>query len=222
MKHPAIPIPGELPTPLRSFPETLADDVLGLYHRLAEADTLLRRASEASQKARQAERRQAERVLVQLAAQRFELERLLRRILPNLRQAGLSGDVHALELFARRFDQELSRQQIEVLDPVERPLDEALIEVLEVESAVVDPAVAEPRVRETLFPIVFWRGRPIGPGRVISSVPEPQPTKLQPTKPQPTKPQPTKPQPTEPQPDEPQPTEPRPDETASQPSEDSP
>lgn len=155
----------------------MRSEIMTVSTELTEAEDLARRTLARERKARAAEQQESDRALAHLAAERFEFERLLRRIVPAMqRSRKLGKDARALELFARRWDQVLARLELEVQDPAGLPLSDVLAEIVEVESAVPDPALAEVLVRETLFPIVRFKQRVIGIGRVITSVPTPPPS----------------------------------------------
>lgn len=171
MNEKRIPVPDFLPTLFEKPPADLAEQILELYRRLAENARLVKRTIEQARKEREAQRRESDRVIALLASERFELRRLMDRILPAMEGAELDKEAKALSLFARRWDENLRRLRIEVQDPVEQTLSDELTEVLEVESAVSDRSVTEVLVRETLFPIVRFEDRLVGIGKVIASVP---------------------------------------------------
>jgi hypothetical protein len=165
-----IAIPPYLPAAAPQS-ETLAALALTLYREVAAT------AGEAARQ-RQAARHEVERhtretghILGRLAAMRFEFARLLVRIRPQL--AGAAGEdvFRLLDLFARGWDVELERTEIEVRDVNGQPMTDELAERIEVLGAVPDPACSEATVRETLSPLVLWAGRVVGVARVITSVP---------------------------------------------------
>lgn len=171
MNETNIPVPDYLPTPFETPPADLPEQVLELYRRVAENARLVKRTIEQAREAREAQRRESDRVIALLASERFELQRLMDRILPAMKKAELDKEAKALSLFARRWDQDLRRVRVEVQDPVGLPLSDELTEVLEVENTILDRSVTEPSVRETLVPIVRFEDRLAGIGKVITSVP---------------------------------------------------
>lgn len=173
MSRQPLPLPDPLPTVLPGVPGDLAERALALYRRLAAAEAEL--AEERCRAAAEIDRhrREVAATLARLAAQRFELERLLERLLPQLAQAGRDDLGEVLGLFARGWDAELARAGVEVEDLAGEPLTDELAEVVEVEAAVPDPETAAAVVRESLSPLVRWHGRVVAAARVITSVPLP-------------------------------------------------
>lgn len=164
-------LPDDLPAPAAELSASVPELALELYRRVADS---AREAEEHQKKARQEiERstREAGRTLARVAAVRFELGRLLARVLPMLAEANRSDVARILELFARGWDAELERARVEVRDVTGQPLTDELAAVIEVEGAIPDPAVDQAMVRETLSPLVLWAGRVVGVARVITSVP---------------------------------------------------
>ncbi len=118
--------------------------------------------------------REGGRLIARLAAERFEFQRLLDRVLPPIEQGQLPPDLAtALSLQARSWDVELQRMGIEVVDLAGQVLTDPLFEMVEVESAIPDAAVEETVVRKTLVPLVLHEGRVVGVAKVITSVPLP-------------------------------------------------
>lgn len=168
------PVPDFLPEPPDwPAPPDLEEMVLGLYQRVADYARRLD-SSERQAKAREeAHGRKTRRVIALLAAERFEFERLMRRILPDLRAAGADEAVRVLTLYARTWDANLRRSQVEVCDLTGSVLTDELSELVEVESALPDSTVSEPVVRETLSPLVKVEGHVVSLSKVITSVPAP-------------------------------------------------
>lgn len=166
-----IPIPDYLPTSLAEPLPDLAAQVLELYRRAVTAEARLTAEQERTERQLAAQQRAADEVMAALAAPRFELARLCARLLPRLEVTGLAPEARALSLFARAWDQELTRHGVEVCDLSGQELSDELAQVVEVEAAVADPAVRELRVRQTLVPLVKLGGRVVGVARVISSAP---------------------------------------------------
>jgi hypothetical protein len=169
MRH--VALPPYLPAVPLAAPAALPELALELYRKVAAAT---REAEQAQQAARQEVEkftREAGRVLARLAAARFELERLLARLRPELAAAGRDDLGRVLDLFARGWDAELERSRVEVRDVTGLPMTDELAQLIEVEGAVPDVASRETTVRETLAPLVLWAGRVVGVARVITSVP---------------------------------------------------
>jgi hypothetical protein len=165
-----IAIPDYLPDPQAPAPGGLPELALELYRRVGDST---REAEEQQRKARQEieqHTREAGRTLARVAAARFELGRVLARVLPMLAEGGREDVGRILELFARGWDAELERARVEVRDVTGQPITDELAAVIEVEAAVPEPMVPHATVRETLSPLVLWAGRPVGVARVITSV----------------------------------------------------
>lgn len=166
-----LPIPPYLPAPPTPPPGGLPELALELYRQIAGAAREREEQRRSAQQETERQTREAERTLARLAAVRFELARLLARILPALAEGGREDIVRILELFARSWDAELERCRIEVRDVAGEPVTDELAAVIEVEAAVPDPTTREAKVRETLSPLVVWDDRVVGVARVITSVP---------------------------------------------------
>lgn len=151
--------------------EELKEQVFQLYQRHAHERARADAAESAARAERDALTRSFHRTISELAAERFAFERLLVRILPALERAGLDQAIKVIKLYARTWDANLKRAQITVTDLAGQRLTDELAEVIEVESAIGDPAVREIVVRETLTPLVKLEGRVIGLARVNTSVP---------------------------------------------------
>ncbi len=89
MSTETIPIPGFLPTPLATTPRELQGLALELYRHLADN---ARRLEECERKAKDelaSQAREHDRMIARLAAERFEFQRLLDRVLPQIEQGEL-------------------------------------------------------------------------------------------------------------------------------------
>ncbi len=174
MRPDATSLPGFLPVPRPALAAVaLPDLALELYRAVAGATAEAERQLAGARQASERRLRQADRTVAHLAATRHEFERLLARLVPDLAACGREDLTRVLRLFARDWDAELARAEIEVRDPAGQPLGEELAAVVEVEAAVPDPAVRVAVVRDTLRPLVSWAGRVIGTARVTTSVPAP-------------------------------------------------
>ncbi len=164
-------VPDYLPTPLTEVPARLPAMALELYRRLAESERAVEQERDRAAAEIEQHRRQTSRLLARLAAQRFDFERLLDRVLPDLAEAGREDLGEKLRLFARSWDAELVRAQVEVRDPTGDAVTDELAEVIEVEGVVPDPDTSQAVVREALSPLVLWQGQVVGLSKVITSVP---------------------------------------------------
>lgn len=166
-----LPVPSSIPLPAEARLEDIEDAALEFYQRVAEAD---RRIGEVERRLRtemSEKSRSANRLIALLAAQRFEFERLVRRLGPELERRNAGDIMQILDLYARAWDLNLGRAALQVVDLTGQPLDEKLAEDVEVESHVPDPSVSQTMVRETLVPLVLLEGRPIGLAKIVTSVP---------------------------------------------------
>jgi hypothetical protein len=166
-----FPVPPPFPLDECAACGDIEDAALALYQKLADTE---RAAEEFRRKAHDELRDQSakSRVLIaRLAAERFEFERLARRMEPDLVRLEAAGLLRALDLYRRAWDQLLRRNNIEVCDITGYPLTDEIAEDLEVEGHVPDPAVTQTTIREMLSPLVRLEGKTIGMAKVITSVP---------------------------------------------------
>jgi hypothetical protein len=171
MSRKPLPVPEYLQPTVAEMPGGLPDLALELCQRVADS---AREVEEQQRRARQEieqHTRGAGRTLARIAVARFELGRVLARVLPMLVESGRDDVARILELFARGWDSELERARVEVRNVTGQLITEELAAVIEVEAAIPEPAVRRATVRETLSPLVLWAGRPVGVARVITSVP---------------------------------------------------
>lgn len=166
-----LPIPDYLPVASPNGFAGLPELVGELCQRLSDMTRQLEMAEQQTREQLATQSRKMNRLVAQLASERFELERLLRRVLPELEAAGLTSLAKVLTLFARSWDSNLRRAEIEVRDVTGCELTDELVEVVEVESAVVDAGVRQTVVRETITPLVIYQGRVIGVATIITAVP---------------------------------------------------
>jgi len=168
-----LQVPDFIQTPWAEPPSGLIDLAFALYQRLAECAEVSEAGARSAREQLENQARQTGGVIALLAAQRLEYERLLRRILPELELRGLPEVCKVLMLYARSWDADLRRARVEVRDLTGSVLTDELCEMIEVESAIPDPAVSKTVVRETLLPLVLHEGRVASPAKVITSVPAP-------------------------------------------------
>lgn len=166
----SIPIPDFLPVPENAECIDVEDAALELYQGLADAQRRMGESERRAQAELAEQARGSRTVIVALAAERFEFARLMRRIAPELERLGANDVLRVLDLHARAWDHRLTRNHVEVRDLTGFPLSDELLENVEVEAAVLDPAVAQSEIRETLSPLVLLHGQPIGISKVVTSV----------------------------------------------------
>jgi len=175
MNNQQMPVPGFLPTPPAVTLRELQGLAQELYQRLADSGRHIEQGERKAHDELSSQAREHDRLIARLAAERFEFQRLLDRVLPQIAQGELPADLaKALTLQARSWDAELHRARIEVIDLAGQVLTDALSERVEVESAIPDPEVEETLVRKTLVPLVLHAGRVVGVAKVITSVPVPR------------------------------------------------
>jgi len=164
-----IPVPDLLPERSLSDVEP-ALLVLEVYRLVADSN---QRAADAAAEAETRIQRHSLDMngsLAALAVQRFEFERMLRRLRPLLE--GCGDAVRVLDLFARGWDAVLGREQIEVRDLTGLPLSDEIAECIdEVSGAVPDHTADCVAVRETLVPVVLHRGIVIGRAAIVKTIP---------------------------------------------------
>jgi hypothetical protein len=166
-----FPVPDELPLDEGASCGDIEDAALAMYQKLADT---VRAFEESGRKAREAldeEARKSRHLIASLAAERFEFERLARRLEPDLARLQATELLRALDLYKRAWDQVLRRNNVEVHDLTGCPLTDDLAEDIEVEGHVPDPSATRTVVRETLSPLVRYEGKTIGMAKVITSVP---------------------------------------------------
>jgi len=165
MPVPLIPVPDEIRL------EDIEDAALALYERVAEADARVA-AMEKQHGSELAEQTRAlHRLIAVLVVERFELDRMMRRIEPELTRRGCTDLLLSISLYARAWDLKLSRASLQVVDLTGSPLTDELAGEVEVESHLPDPSVTVTTVRETLVPLVLLDGKVIGPAKIVTSVP---------------------------------------------------
>ena len=164
------PVPDLLPTAWRT-PPNLKELTLALYRHLANCSASVEASKKHATEQVEDHIRQTSRIIAQLAAQRFEYERLLKRVLPELEVAGLREVGDVLLLFARSWDAELRSACVEVRDLTGQMVTDDLTDMIEVHSAVSESGAESVLIRETLFPLVMYRDVVVGPAHVITSVP---------------------------------------------------
>jgi hypothetical protein len=168
-----IPIPDYLSTSSAATLHELQALALELFQRLADGARRLENCERKAKDEFASQTRDNDRMIARLAAERFEFQRLLDRMLPQIEQSELPPDLaKALSVQARGWDAELQRMGIEVIDLAGQILTDALSEKVEVESAIPDPNVEETVVRKTLTPLVLHEGRVVGAAKVNTSVPK--------------------------------------------------
>jgi hypothetical protein len=169
MKNP-FPVPPELTVDEVFECGNIEGETLALYQKLAEAV----RAVEESDRRREEELAGVTdrflSLIASLAGERFEFERLVRRMVPELVRMEAAELIKALDLFQRAWDQTLRRNKIEVLDISGWTLTDEIAEEIEVKGHVSDSGVTQTKVRETLAPLVRIEGRTIATAKVITSV----------------------------------------------------
>ncbi len=166
----ALPVPAFLvPDEVRL--DDVEDAALELYARVAEADARLDQVQHKLREELGEQARALKRLIALLASERFEFDRLMRRIGPELMSGGMAGLMESLQLYARGWDMRLNRMSIQVVDLAGYPLSDDLVNDLEVESHVHDPSIRATTIRETLVPQVFLEGKSIGMAKVIAAVP---------------------------------------------------
>jgi hypothetical protein len=166
-----LPVPDYQPVASPDGFARLPELVGELCQRLGDMSRRLEMAEQQAREQFATQNRKMNRLVAQLASERFELERLLRRVLPELEAAGLANLAKVLTLYARSWDSNLQRAEIEVRDVTGCELTDELVEVVEVESAVADASVRQTVVRETITPLVIHQGRVIGVATIITAVP---------------------------------------------------
>jgi hypothetical protein len=166
-----LPIPGVIPVPAKLRVEDAEDAALELYRRVAEADRRYQEMERRQQSEIAETSRKTHRLISALAAERFEFDRLMRRLKPELERRNAGDLIQLLDLFAKAWDLKLGRASIQVVDLAGLPLSDELAGDVEVESHFPDPSVVQATVRETLIPLVLLEGKTIGSAKIITAVP---------------------------------------------------
>jgi|PlaIllAssembly_1097288.scaffolds.fasta_scaffold173195_2 hypothetical protein len=165
-----FPIPGFLPSASGPIHDP-GKAVLDVYAGLASA----RRQAEDARKLAEAQIRsialEADAVIAELSAMRFEFDRLLHRIGPQLEKIEAGGILSLLDLFSRGWSALLQRHCIEIHDPKGEVFSDALAEIVEVRAAFVDPEVKQPMIAETIAPVIRYKGRLASKAVVHKAVP---------------------------------------------------
>ena len=151
--------------------EGASELALDLYRQLAEARRETRTVIERAEQHIETHVVGVSATIAALAAERFEFDRLLKRIEPELVALGAANVARVLDLFARGWNSTLSREGIEVRDLTGMAFTDDLADAVDVSSAIEDASIGEPIVRETLVPLVLHRGRVVGKALVNKLVP---------------------------------------------------
>jgi hypothetical protein len=167
----AMPVP-LLPVPDEIRLEDIEDAALALYERIAEADSRFAAMEKRLGTESAEQTRTLHRLVAILAAERFEFDRMMRRIGPELTRRNCTDLLQSIGLYARAWDLKLSRASLEVVDLAGYPLTDELAGEVEVESHLPDPSVSVTTVHETLVPLVVLGGKVIGPAKIVTSVPK--------------------------------------------------
>jgi hypothetical protein len=152
---------------------------LELCQRLADAASEVKAAEQRAKKEMEEIIERKEKLIAQIASERFEFDRLMQRVLPDLEAAGLESLIKIFAVYSKSWDVNLKRAQVEVLDLTGARVTDPLLDLVEVESAVPDPVAGEGFVRETLSPLVKLEGRIIALAKVITTVPAPIEQKIE-------------------------------------------
>lgn len=171
MSRVRMEIPDFLPCKLSAPPTAMFDIAWNLYKQNASLTEELQNCRKQAAEEVEAGWKKIHHTLAQLAAERFEFERVMERTRADLGKNKLRKLKQILNLHRKRWDNVLKRLEIEIVDLQGMVLSEELAAVIEVESAVPNSKVTETTVRETLSPLIKMRGELIGIGRVVTSVP---------------------------------------------------
>jgi hypothetical protein len=169
---PRVPFPDALPeTGDLSQTEGASELALDLYRQLAQAQRETRACIEQAGQRIEAHVLGTSAIIAALAAERFELDRVIKRIEPELVALGADNALRVLDLFARSWSASLARHGVEVRDLTGAPFDDEIAEAVDVNAAVEDASITAPMIRETLVPLVLHRGRVVGKALVNKGVP---------------------------------------------------
>jgi hypothetical protein len=170
MSRPSVPnVLPEAPDVSRG--EGAAELALDLYRQLAQARRESHAALEQAEKRIDAHALGLNATIAALAAERFEFDRVLKRIEPELTALGAANAARVLDLFVRGWSAALSREGVEVRDLTGLPFTDDLAEAVDVSCAIEDASIAQPVISETLTPLVVHRGRIVGKALVNKAVP---------------------------------------------------
>lgn len=165
----------ELPDPIDEksikHPPRNALGILKLYRDLHEARRNAQQAREEARRTEETQRADSARTIAALAAPHFEFERLLDRIRNSSQRLEEAEVADLLHVFNRSWASVLQREGIEVRDLSGQPLDEAVAPLIEVGTAIPDPNLNLPIIRETLIPLVVQHGEVVGTALVNTAVP---------------------------------------------------
>jgi molecular chaperone GrpE (heat shock protein) len=169
---PHVPFPDALPeTSDVSRTEGASELALDLYRQLAQARRETHACIERAGQRIEAHVLATSATIAALATERFELDRLIKRIEPELAALGADNALRVLDLFARAWSASLARHGVEVRDLTGASFDDEIAEAVEVNAAIEDASIATPMIRETLAPLVVHRGRIVGKAVVNKGVP---------------------------------------------------
>ena len=99
-----LPLPPSIPLPAEARLDDVESAALELYQRVAEADRCSEEIERRLRSQMLEKSRTADRLIATLAAERFEFDRLLRRLGPELERRNAGDVMQYLEMFARAWD----------------------------------------------------------------------------------------------------------------------
>lgn len=92
----------------------------------------------------------------------------IRKILSQAKTQNLNGDTkHDLFIWIDQAIKMLEREGIQIVDPINTPLDTKVLETIEVRCCIEDETISNPSVHETLSPWIFWGDKLIKTAVVI-------------------------------------------------------
>jgi hypothetical protein len=110
-------------------------------------------------------------VLVLLADEYYRLQQVVTAVTPILAQHNLEKEAKTLALAARRLDQTLQEQEVEIIAPTGVAYAADLLDLLENLEQIPQAGILEPVVHEIITPAIRRGGQVLRLGQAIIAVP---------------------------------------------------
>jgi len=136
----------------------------------SEAYILIKKACEKNKKHQQeieAFKKKENKMLASMATEVFGFSRYI----TDSKEKGFKNKFKGFELIQSRMQEILEKDDIEIVDPTGKALNNELLNKVEVLKYIKEEGVLEPVVKETKNPLIYRKGKLIQFGVVIGAIP---------------------------------------------------
>ena len=136
----------------------------------SEAYILIKKACEKSKKHKkeiEGFKKKENKILASLATEVFGFSKYI----TDSKEKGFGDKFKGFELIQSRMQEVLERDDIEILDPTGKALNNELLNKVEVLKYIKEEGILEPVVKETKNPLIYRKGKLIQLGVVIGAIP---------------------------------------------------